>query len=100
MERGLPSLQIRAKSSRAIFDRTATIPLVIPPSTPLSVTAKAGLQQEKFLFYRGVSAAPLPLSAAQNASGDLEIRSLDRSDIPAHDLVPAERRPGRLSLCT
>jgi hypothetical protein len=29
-------------------------------STPLSVKTEAGEQQEKFLFYRGVSAAPLP----------------------------------------
>jgi hypothetical protein len=62
-------------------------------STPLGVETKAGHQQEKFLFYRGVSAAPLPLSAAQNAGGDLLVKSLDNSEIPA--MIWFERRGER-----
>jgi hypothetical protein len=63
-------------------------------STPLSVKTKAGDQQEKFLFYRGVSAAPLPLSAVQEANGDLLVKSLDESEIPA--VILFERRGERI----
>jgi len=63
-------------------------------STPLSVVTKAGPQKEKFLFYRGVSAASLPLSAVQNASGDLLVKNLDDSEIPAAILF--ERRGKRV----
>lgn len=63
-------------------------------SIPLSVETKAGHQQEKFLFYRGVSAAPLPLSAAQIAGGDLLVKSLDTNEIPA--MIWFERRGERV----
>jgi len=63
-------------------------------STPLSVATKDGRQQEKFLFYRGVSAASLPLSAAQNASGDLLVKALDDDEIPA--IILFERRGTRV----
>lgn len=63
-------------------------------STPLSVETTTGRQQEKFLFYRGVSAASLPLSAVLNANGDLLLRSLDDSEIPAAILF--ERRGKRV----
>jgi hypothetical protein len=63
-------------------------------STPLSVKTKIGDQQEKFLFYRGVSAAPLPLSAAQKANGDLLVKSLDEEEIPA--IILFERRGERI----
>jgi hypothetical protein len=63
-------------------------------STPLGVETKSGRQQEKFLFYRGVSAASLPLSAVQNASGDLLVKSLDDNEIPA--VIFFERRGRRV----
>jgi hypothetical protein len=63
-------------------------------STPLSVKTEAGEQQEKFLFYRGVSAAPLPLSAAQQPNGDLLVKSLEKNEIPA--IVLFERRGERI----
>lgn len=63
-------------------------------STPLSVATKDGRQQEKFLFYRGVSAASLPLSAVQNASGDLFVKTLDDHEIPA--VILFERRGTRV----
>jgi hypothetical protein len=63
-------------------------------STPLRVKTVAGEQQEKFLFYRGVSSAELPLSARLNADGTLEIKSLSDEDIPA--LVYFERRGDRV----
>ncbi len=62
-------------------------------STPLLVNSPLGEQQEKFLFYRGVSAAPLPLTAEQNVKGDLLVKSLS-DDIPA--LVYFERRGNRI----
>jgi hypothetical protein len=63
-------------------------------STGLSVKTRAGEQQEKFLFYRGVSAASLPLSAKQNANGELLVRSLDGSQLPA--IIRFERRGERV----
>jgi len=63
-------------------------------STALSVQTRAGEQQEKFLFYRGVSAASLPLSAKQNANGELLVRSLDGCQLPA--LILFERRGERV----
>jgi hypothetical protein len=59
-------------------------------STPLSVGTKTGPQLEKFLFYRGVSAASLSLSVDQSADGELLVKSLDDSVIPATILF--ERR--------
>src|SRR5882724_11678160 len=52
-------------------------------SAPLRVKTTAGDQQEKFLFYRGVSAAPLPLSAKQNSDGELVVKNLNEDEIPA-----------------
>jgi hypothetical protein len=50
-------------------------------SAPLRVKTDAGEETEKFLFYRGVSAAPLPLSARQSSDGGLVIAS--KLPIPA-----------------
>jgi hypothetical protein len=63
-------------------------------SAPLRVKTTAGDQQEKFLFYRGVSAAPLPLSATQNADGELMVKSLSEDGIPA--VILFERRGERV----
>jgi hypothetical protein len=63
-------------------------------ATPLSVRTRAGQQQEKFLFYRGVSAASLPLSAKQNVDGDLFVKTLDDDPLPA--VIVFERRGGRV----
>jgi hypothetical protein len=63
-------------------------------ATPLRVRTPAGDQQEKFLFYRGVSAASLPLSAKQNVDGDLFVKSLDDGPLPA--VILFERRGGRV----
>jgi hypothetical protein len=63
-------------------------------SAPLRVQTTAGEQQEKFLFYRGVSAAPLPLSAEQTADGKLVVKSLGEDEIPA--IVLFERRGERI----
>jgi hypothetical protein len=63
-------------------------------STPLRVSTSAGDEEEKFLFYRGVSAAPLPLSAAQTSDGKLAVRSLSDDEIPA--IILFERRGERV----
>lgn len=63
-------------------------------STPVRVKTHGDEQQEKFLFYRGVSAASLPLSATQNADGGLFVRSLDENEIPA--VIVFERRGERV----
>jgi hypothetical protein len=59
-------------------------------SAPLLVKTTAGEQQEKFLFYRGVSASPLPLSAKVSADGQLLVKSLGDDEIPA--VIFFERR--------
>ena len=63
-------------------------------SAPLRVKTTAGDQQEKFLFYRGVSAAPLPLSAKQNADSELVVKNLNEDEIPA--IILFERRGKRV----
>ncbi|MGA3325351.1 MAG: hypothetical protein ABSF45_12835 [Terriglobia bacterium] len=62
-------------------------------SAPLRVNTSAGEQREKFLFYRGVSGAPLPLSAVQNSEGKLAVKSFSGEEIPA--LILFERRGER-----
>jgi hypothetical protein len=51
-------------------------------STPLRVKAPAGEQQEKFLFYRGVSTFSVPLSATLEAEGKLRVKNLGEQEIP------------------
>jgi hypothetical protein len=63
-------------------------------AAPLVVNSPSGQQQEKFLFYRGVSAAPLPLTASQDLSGGLLVESLSGDKIPA--LVYFERSGNRI----
>jgi hypothetical protein len=64
-------------------------------SSPLRVNTPEGAQQEKFLFYRGVSSAPLPLSARVNPDGSLFIKSPGQEEIPA--LILFERRGEKTS---
>jgi hypothetical protein len=63
-------------------------------SAPLRVKTAGGEQQEKFLFYRGVSAGPLPLSAAQNGEGKLLVKRLNGGESPA--IIFFERRGERV----
>ncbi len=63
-------------------------------STPLRVKTVTGEQQEKFLFYRGVSASPLPLSAEQRTDGKLVVRNLSQEVVPA--IILFERRGERV----
>jgi|SRR5580658_416271 hypothetical protein len=67
-------------------------------SAPLRVQTTTGEQQEKFLFYRGASASPLPVSAKLDADGKLLVKNLARStsegEIPA--VILFERRGERV----
>jgi hypothetical protein len=63
-------------------------------ATPLSVLAPAGQQHEKFLFYRGVSTVPLPLSAKVLPTGGILLDNQAGQPIPA--LIVFERRGNKL----
>ena len=59
-------------------------------SSPLRVTTKNGNENEKFLFYRGVSVAPAPLSALVLPNGQIEAMNQSPGEIPK--LIFFERR--------
>lgn len=59
-------------------------------SVPLSVSAPGGAQQEKFLFYRGVSLATVPIVAKFVAGGKLLVTNSFAAPIP--NVVWFERR--------
>ncbi len=56
-------------------------------ATPLIVKAPDEEQHEKFLFYRGVSAFSVPISAKMVDDGKLLVRNLGGEEIPAVILV-------------
>src|SRR5216684_4873033 len=62
-------------------------------STPLRVKTRAGEQQEKFLFYRGVATFPVPISAKLTAAGKLLVENRSGEEIP-HTIL-FERRGGK-----
>lgn len=66
-------------------------------AAPLVVNAHAEpgkAQQEKFLFYRGVSAFSPPISATVSPQGQIQIRNLDPEEIPS--VILFERRGDKL----
>jgi hypothetical protein len=63
-------------------------------SAPLRVSTAKGDEHEKFLFYRGVSAAPVPVMARSLENGGVAVTSLLKEDIP--DMILFERRGRRL----
>lgn len=63
-------------------------------AAPLSIKTSAGAQKEKFLFYRGVSAAAPPLAATLDLGGQLSIKNLNPNEIPA--IVLFERHGNKL----
>jgi len=63
-------------------------------SSPLRVQTTSGEQQEKFLFYRGVSATRPPVSARLSPEGKLLVRNLSHQEIPA--IILFERRGERV----
>jgi hypothetical protein len=64
-------------------------------STPLRVSSATGDEHEKFLFYRGVSAAPVPIMARSLENGGVAVTSLlKKEEIPG--MILFERRGQRL----
>ena len=63
-------------------------------ATPLRVSAPNGAQHEKFLFYRGVSLSPVPVSAKFTQEGRLRVRNLLHEEIPT--VILFERRGERV----
>jgi hypothetical protein len=63
-------------------------------STPLRVKTPAGEQQEKFLFYRGVSTISAPLSAKLTTAGKLQVENRSTEQIP--NAILFERRGEKL----
>ena len=63
-------------------------------SSPLRVQTSTGEQREKFLFYRGVSASSLPISARSTSDGKVVIESLGEHQIP--NAILFERRGERV----
>ncbi len=63
-------------------------------STPVRVKTAAGEQQEKFLFYRGVAAFPVPLSAKLTTAGRLLVENGSQEEIP--NTIRFERRGERV----
>jgi hypothetical protein len=63
-------------------------------STPLRVKTRAGEQQEKFLFYRGVSTFSVPISAKLTTIGKLLVENRSKEEIP--NTVLFERRGQRV----
>ena len=61
---------------------------------PLLVSTNAGTQQEKFLFYRGVSSIPIPVSATISAAGQVRLANLGDDEIPS--VILFERRGDKL----
>ncbi|HEY1678185.1 MAG TPA: hypothetical protein VGG04_10790 [Candidatus Sulfotelmatobacter sp.] len=63
-------------------------------SAPVIVNTRSGTQQEKFLFYRGVSVTPVPVAAQSESDGKLIVKNLGQDTIPATILF--ERRGNRM----
>ena len=59
-------------------------------STPLRVKTPAGEQQEKFLFYRGVSTFSVPISAKLTTADKLLVENRSKEEIP--NIILFERR--------
>jgi hypothetical protein len=63
-------------------------------AAPLVVKTAGGGQQEKFLFYRGVSTFSVPISATVTSQGKLLITNLAHQEIPS--VILFERRGDKL----
>ena len=63
-------------------------------AVPVRVASPAGDQHEKFLFYRGVSAASVPMSARVMPNGNVVVSNLGKDEIPS--VILFERRGEKL----
>ena len=59
-------------------------------AAPVRVETPKGNQHEKFLFYRGVSAVSVPISAKLAPDGNLLVRNLNTEEVP--NVILFERR--------
>jgi hypothetical protein len=63
-------------------------------AAPLVVKTAGGDQQEKFLFYRGVSTVSVPISATVTSTGQVRLANLAQDEIPS--VILFERRGDKL----
>jgi hypothetical protein len=63
-------------------------------AAPLVVRTSAANQQEKFLFYRGVSTFSVPISATVASQGQVHVTNLASEEVPA--VILFERRGDKL----
>ncbi|MGA9040997.1 MAG: hypothetical protein WB421_10715 [Terriglobales bacterium] len=63
-------------------------------STPLRIKTQTGFQQEKFLFYRGVSTFPVPISAKITPDGKVLVSNLNQEAVP--NVILFERRGDKM----
>ncbi len=63
-------------------------------AAPLVVKTASGENQERFLFYRGVSSFSVPISATVAVNGDVQVRNLSQDEIPA--VIRFERRGDKI----
>ncbi len=63
-------------------------------SAPVIVGTRKGVQQEKFLFYRGVAAFAVPVAAESTPDGKVQVRNLGMEAIP--EVILFERRGEKL----
>jgi hypothetical protein len=63
-------------------------------ATPLRVKARGAAEDEKFLFYRGVASAPMPIAATIQPDGKVLVRNLGTDEIPG--VMRIESRGGKL----
>ena len=82
-----PELRRETQDSRYYAARNTS-------SAPLQVRSAKGDQHEKFLFYRGVAAFPIPISATVTAKDSLLFRNPGAEGIS--DIILFERRGDRI----
>jgi hypothetical protein len=63
-------------------------------SAPVIVNTPTGAQQEKFLFYRGVSVTPVPVAAQSAEDGKVLVKNLGQRAVP--HLILFERRGDKM----
>ncbi len=63
-------------------------------AAPVIVSSRGGTQQEKFLFYRGVSIFPVPVAARSMADGKVLVKNPGQDEIP--NVILFERRGDRI----
>jgi hypothetical protein len=63
-------------------------------ATPVRVKTRGGDQDEKFLFYRGVSSSAMPIAARLTADGKVLVQNLGTEEIPV--VMWIESRRGKL----